>query len=287
MSTATIESRNGLASNPSDAPQEAEIVSAFYGQGAAKGIDLPKPDGTPAAEQPGSSATPKASADSPAKADAAPTGQETPKAEETPEAKPKADDSHHAVAARRLGNQVKDLTTQLSEALEKIKTLETKDDQGSKTEPTPEEIRAIEHFKGREQASRSLAFDRYGEAVVKEKIYGVDKDGKDLPDGGEYFHLVKEQPWIQLEVRQHPQPTMAAMRALERQAFIDRYGEDPTQWAEKVIAEAKPKIIDEFKRHTAAPPTGTPPPTVTGTRGESGPERTRSMTDVFYGKAAS
>lgn len=287
MSPKILEKPDTSASSASTAPTSAEFASAFYGpaDGAAK--DLQTGSGQPTAKDAaGSSASPKATADpTKTEAKATPEGTATPKAEEEKSAGT-TPESGHAVAARRLGNQVKDLTAQLEAAQAQVQTLAAKLD-GTYEEPKapdPKQLEAVANFKGRETASRQLAIDRYGEDVVREKVYGVGKDGKDLPDGSEYMHLVKAEPWVQLDVREHPQPTMRAMQLLELRAFKDKYGDDPAQWIDKIKAEITPLVLEDFKRETAQVPVGSEPPTVTGSRGSGGPEqRERSLEDIFYG----
>lgn len=282
MTTAAIDKPTTSASETSDSPKDTDLASVFYGTEPEPASDSPKETATPTTEPDnGSSTTPeKASADP---ADSAKPG-DSPKGEEKKEEK-KPDDGGHRAAAARLGNEVKELKTQVEAMAEENRILKEKADgtYQKPKDPTPEQIRAKAEFDGRESASRSVAFEKYGKDVVRARVYGVDENGKLLGEPSEYEVLVKGKPWLQERVMRSQQPAMEAMRVLEQEAFIATYGDDPTQWATKIEAELRPKIMDELKKQTKTQPTGKDVPTVTEGRGSGGPERERSMADVFYG----
>lgn len=224
------------------------------------------PDGKAVASQPDQSTTPSSSSD-----------------EKTDERNDLA--ARHAAAARRLGNQVKELTAKLHEAMEKVRVLEAKaSGEPPPSEPSPEDIAAREHFRGRELASRELAFQLYGEDAIKRRVYGILPDGKDVEGGGDFAHLVKEQPWIQWEVKEHPHPTIAAYRALLRQEWVDTYGDDPSQWEARVIEKVKPKLLEDLRRQLSMQPTGEAKPSITTVRGSGLATKPASIEDIFYGK---
>lgn len=272
-------------------PTMNDVAHALFGTTmTATSADAPTatiPETSPAAT---TSATAAPSADSEQRdAAAAPQPTKTEAPSSSSEAsKDERDDlaARHAAAARRLGNQVKELTAQLNEALTKIKALEAKQDGDSSlpSEPSPEDIAAREHFRGREIASRELAFQLYGEDVVKQRVYGITPEGKDVEGGGDFANLVKAKPWVHVEVREHPQPTIAAYRALLRQEWMDRYGEDPSQWEKLVIEKVRPKLLEELRRQLSAQPIGEAGPSLTAVRGTGSAPKPRSIEDIFYGK---
>jgi hypothetical protein len=193
--------------------------------------------------------------------------------------KAKTEESHRQ-AARKLGKQVQELQAQLEQLAEDNRILKAKADgtYEEPTGPTPEEIEKRAEFAGREMASRELAFQKYGEQKVLERIYEKDS---------EYDQLRQQQPWYHMRTIQSPHPTLEAWTILEEHAFKQKYGNDPSQWAAKIIADAKPALQEEWKKTLSAPVVGTPAPTVTQARGDGGPPtRVKSMTELFYGNPA-
>lgn len=256
-----------------------DLAGLFYGSEPAPAAATPGTEAPPApTPTPEASSMPtEASATTEEKADSkeAPAGEE-PAA--SAEKKPSQEESQRAAAAR-LGNQVKELTGKLRDLEEQNRVLTAKVN-GTYEEPaapTPEEVAARAEFKGREQASRSIAEEKYGAEALKEQVYAP---------GSEYEQLVKENPYIHARVMRHPQPAVAAMQALERHRFEQTYGEDSAQWKAKIEAELRPKLLAEFKQQTHAP-VGKPVPTVTDARSTSakGTPMERSISDLFYGAA--
>ena len=180
-------------------------------------------------------------------------------------------------AAGRLGKEVSELKTQIAEMQAKNRELEQKADGTWKepVKPTAEQIAAQAEWKGRELASRPVAYGLYGEDEVEKQVY---------TDDGPYAELVKAKPWTHIEITRDPQPAVAAMRAIEREAFTKKYGDDPRQWVAKIEAELKPKHFDEFKKQAATPPVGEPVPSVSGGRGSGGMGgKVKSIEDHLYG----
>lgn len=294
-SQSTVMDQQGASvSERANPPTETDVVSVFYGKGDA-GADLPMRTTTPSANsESGHSATPSASADStePPKTGDQPKGTaETNEKEGSKEKKVsekagekekeggKDQTESHRAAAARLGIEVKELRTQLAQRDATLAELRTEIEKLKGTykeppKPTEEQIRAQAEFEGREKASRTVAEGLYGAEAVKAKIYDP---------GSEYEQLIQAKPWVQLEVMRHPQPAVEAMRILEREAFMAKYGDDPSKWVEKIQAEIEPLLFEKFKQSTQVPPTGKEPPTVTGSRGSGGHERERSLVDIFYG----
>lgn len=265
MSTALAE-----PASPAGADAPVELSSMFYGSPSVAPAEASaeQPPSAPTAE-PGPATSPQETV-----APAAEVKPDPPK--DTEAEKAKAEEGHRQ-AARRLGKQVAELQTQMQTLAEENKVLKAKIE-GTYEEPqgpTPEEIRARAEFEGRELASRELAATKYGADKVEERIYAP---------GSELRQLLTEQPWQQARIARSAQPTLEAWNILEEQTFRARYGNDPSQWAAKIIESAKPALLEELKKTLHAPVVGTPAPTVTQARGSGGPgKRERSLTDVFYG----
>ncbi len=283
MTTATLE-KETPAPATTDSPKKpiGDYASVFYGTESASKADTQEDSqtSTPATSETGSAATsektPAASTET-AKVDDSAKGTAETK-ESTKESTNEGKGDGHQAAARRLGNEVKELSSKLNALVDENAVLRAKID-GTYQEPakpTPEQIRDQAEFLGREKASRVEAERVHGATVVKEQIYDP---------GSAYEVLVKAKPWLQARVMRHPQPTVEAMRVLAEESFIAKYGDDPTQWASKLEAELKPKLLDEFKQQAQLPPIGKEPPTVSETRGSGGGStKERSMVDIFYGK---
>lgn len=259
-----------MSTTLAEAPASTDSpVDYFYGKPSAPKTD--SPDATtasPSESEPSSAATP--ATESVATAD---PEKPAPKEAET---KRDAEESHRA-AARRLGRQVQNLEQTNRMLEEQIRILQAKADgtYEEPTQPTPEAIAAQERFAAREELSREEAITRYGEEKVHERIYAKDS---------EYERLIKDHPEYHLAVTRSSKPTLEAWRVLELHAFQEKYGADPTQWAEKIIAEAKPVLLEELKRTIKTVPVGGGAPTVTQARGDGGPSaKERSLLDVFYG----
>lgn len=265
MSTAVAES---VAPASTDAP--VGLSDVFYGSPSPVRVDQPaaQPTSTPTAET--GTATPPQETVAPA----AEVKAEPPKEAETEKAK---DEEGHRQAARRLGKQVHELQAHMQALAEENKILKAKIE-GTYEEPqgpTPEEIAARATFEGRELASRELAEQKYGKDKIDERIYAP---------GSELRQLLQEQPWHETRIARSHQPTLEAWNILEEQSFRAKYGNDPSQWAGKIIEEVKPKLVEELRKTISAPVVGTPAPTVTQARGSGGPaKRERSLSDVFYG----
>jgi hypothetical protein len=192
--------------------------------------------------------------------------------------KAKAEESHRQTA-RRLGKQVQEFQAQLNALAEENRILKAKMD-GTYEEPqgpTPEQLQARAVFEGRELASRELAFQRYGEEKVRERLYAKDS---------ELSQVLKDEPWHEQRIAHSLQPTLEAWTILEEHAFRDQYGNDPSQWAAKIIESAKPALLEEFKKTIKAVPIGATAPSVTQARGDGGPsQKTKSLADLMYGTA--
>lgn len=258
-----------------DAP--VDMLKALYGHPSS--VPAAKPDGQPPSEphpEPGPAVPPSSETTAPA-GEVKPDPQKEAEAEhaKAEAEKVKAEESQRQ-AARRLGKQVQELETQLKQLAEENKVLQAKVN-GTYEEPqqpTAEQIAAQAEFAGREMASRDLAFQKYGEDKVLERIY---------QNGSEYDQLRQRQPWYQMRVMQSAQPTLEAWTVLEEHAFKGKYGNDPTQWVAKIIAEARPAIVDEIKKTLNVTPTGAPAPSVTQARGDGGPStKVKSLAEMMY-----
>ena len=280
MSTATAETEA-----PAKESAPVDYASIFYGS-----AETPKAASTQAqatsveTSEPGPSDTPPASsdpADAPQTEPAVETQPEPAKPDEQAKAqkeaeseKAKAEESQRA-AARRLGNEVKELTKANQSMQEEIAILKAKLDgtYQEPAQPSPEQIKAMAEFAGREQASRALAEERYGEDKVFERIFKKDS---------EFAELLKQRPSVMWDVQQSAQPTLEAWRQLDKYAFETKYGADPTKWVDAILNEHKPKLLDELRAQLAQVPKGKPAPTVTVARGDVSKPHERSLADIFY-----
>jgi hypothetical protein len=193
------------------------------------------------------------------------------------EAEKASNEDGHRQAARRLGKQVRDLEAKMAQLADENKILTAKLD-GTYEEPqgpTPEQVQARAEFVGRERASLEVARQRYGEEKVYERIYANDSP---------FVQLSESQPWVNARVAMSPQPALEAWNILEEHAFKTKYGNDPSEWKAKILAESRPLIIEEFKKTLHVPPTGAPAPSVTQARGDGGPsQRPKTLAELMYG----
>lgn len=264
MSTATAPAPTGQA-----AP--VDLMKEFYGSPAVAPV---APQGEQAITSTPTAETGTATPPQEIVAPAAEAKTETPKEAETEKA---SNEEGHRQAARRLGKQVHDLQAQMDALAQENKVLKAKVD-GTYEEPqgpTPEEIQARAVFEGREIASRELAAQKYGADKVWERIYA---------NGSELHQVLKEQPWQERRIEESLQPTLEAWNILEETAFKEKYGNDPSEWKAKILAESRPLIIEEFKKTLHAPPTGAPAPSVTQARGDGGPtQQPKTLAQLMYG----
>ena len=189
---------------------------------------------------------------------------------------------------------MQELQAQLEQLAEDNRILKAKADgtYEEPTGPTPEQIQAAATFKGPRKrgpfsvcpgCSIELAVSKYGKKKVQERIYDP---------GCELHQFLSEQKeagqtWGERRIAESLQPTIEAWTILEEHAFKQKYGNDPSQWAAKIIADAKPALQEEWKKTLSAPVVGTPAPTVTQARGDGGPPtRAKSITELFYGNPA-
>ena len=217
----------------------------------------------------------------PAKADATPPAdakqEPVAKADEKPD--PVAEQlKSQTAAAKRLGREKADLEKRLAAQAAQMEELIARAN-GTYQEPpkpSPELITAQADFRGREKASRPIAEQTYGADEVQKSIYD---------DESPYVELVKEKPWLHVEVSRDPQPAVKAMQLLRREAFVEKYGNDPRTWEEKIIEGAKPKLFEEFKKQLETQPVGKEVPTVSTARNAGGSHsvaREKSMADILY-----
>jgi hypothetical protein len=231
---------------------------------------------------------PSASDSAPIPAATAPSASETtptaPPAGEKPEPpKPSPEDElkkqlgEQRAANGRLGREVAEFKQKLRQIEEDNKLLKSKLD-GTYREPeppTPEQIAQQAEFRGREQASRVVADQRFGAETVTNRLFAEDSP---------YQAMLKAEPWQLQRALHSPQPVVQAMLSLAEYEFRQAYGDDPTQWAAKIEAELRPKVLEEFKTQASRPMTGQPVPTVSDGRGMTGSSRTKTIEELFYGR---
>lgn len=242
---------------------------------------LPSPasDAGPAATPPASAAsTDPGTGTTPAGAESAlsPASEATPSAS-TPGSgeKERAQEERHMAAARRLGDELAKLKREFQVLAEENRVLRQKVEGTEPPAPSPEELERRAELRGREAASRPVAVALFGEDAVQAQVYA---------DDSPYKRLVTEKPWIHARVMSHEQPVVEAMRVLAEEAFRAQYGPDPAQWAAKVEAALRPKILEELRKQVAAPVTGAAAPTISQARGGSETGRAASIEELFYGK---
>lgn len=255
--------------SPKTDPQPAVDLSAvFYGKGEA----LVAPAAPPSAPKTDGL---QSSAEKPTPAPA-----EAPKAEEKKPETPKGEEEkrfdEQRNTNRRLGSELKEAKDQLQQATEQIKMLQAKLD-GTYQEPpkpTQEQVLAQERFRAKEQASRPMVVERFGEEIVNRQIY--DKDSK-------FNQLVASRRDLAMRVIDSDLPAMEAMYAVGQEDFEAKYGRDPYKWVEKIEAELRPIILEEFKKQAATQPVGSPAPTVSEARGTGGGSTaSRTLEQIFY-----
>lgn len=253
-----------------DAP--VDLSQVFYGSPSSTPMDTQpetQPTSPPDAE-PGLAAPPQETA--------APAAEVKPDPSTEAKEENAKDEDGHRQAARRLGKQVHELQAQLDQLAEDNRVLKAKVE-GTYEEPqgpTPEQLQARAVFEGRELASRELAAQKYGEDKVMERIYSK---------GSELHQVLKQQPWNERRIAESLQPTIEAWIILEEQVFRNKYGTDPSQWAAKILMDAKPALLEEFRKTLSASVVGTSAPSVTQARGGGSPDkRERSISELFYGK---
>jgi hypothetical protein len=231
------------------------------------------PTSTP---NPETGTAPPAQGNEPSAGEVKPDPQKEAEAERVKAAEKAKADAGHAKAALKLGREVQELKSRMSQVIEENRVLQARLD-GTYEEPqqpTPEQIAERAKFEGREIASRELANQKYGAEHVEERIYA---------EQSEYKGLIAQEPWYHVRVANSPQPTLEAWTVLEEHAFKAQYGNDPTQWTVKIIAEARPAIEAEITKKLHVTPTGQPAPSVTQARGDGGPTaRTKSLAELLY-----
>lgn len=275
MTTAAVEK----APASKDAPVEPSISDVLYATESVE-VDTPEPtvDSTPAQTQDTDSA-PAAKADVTPPAD----GKQEPvaKAEEKPEEKDHVKEqlASQTAAARRLGKENAELKDKIATLMAQNEEILARANGTWKEPPKPSAEQAAREaeFRGREKAARPLAEQEFGADEVAQAIYA----GKEAP----FTVLTEQKPWLLVEVSEHPQPPVAAMKILRREAFIEKYGDDPRKWEEKILDAAKPKLFAEFKKTLETQPVGKDVPTVSTARNSGGgadARRERSLADTIY-----
>ncbi len=270
MSTATAEQ---IPAELSKAPAEQSVADLLYGPAEGATVEpsvLDRPAQTQDTE-PAPDTKPDASLPAPAK-------EEPPKAPEDKDPVKEQLDRQSA-ANKRLGRDNAELKQRFDQLMQKHEELIARangDEPPKKPALSEDQIRAQENFRGRDLASKPVAYGIYGEQEVEQSVYA---------DESPYVELVKDKPWIHFEVTRHAQPAIAAMQALKRETFVKKYGDDPTKWEEKIAAALKPKLFEEFQKQYTAPVVGKEVPSVTGARnsGSAPAPREKSLADYLYG----
>ena len=285
MSTALAETEA-----PAKESVPVDYASIFYGPSDTPTAAIPQNQNTSGeSSDNGPSDTPSASPDPTDAPKPEPTVEENPapqdqpdeqaKAQKEAESKKEKEEESQRAAARRLGREVKDLTESNRTLTEEIAILKAKLDgtYQEPAQPSPEQIKEMAEFAGREHASRALAEERYGAEQVFERIFKKDS---------EFSELLKQRPGVGLDVRHSAQPTLEAWRQLDKHVFERKYGSDPTKWVDAILQEHKPKLLEELRAQLTQQPKGKPAPTVTVARGDVAKPKERPLSEVFYGTSA-
>ena len=189
-------------------------------------------------------------------------------------------------ANKRLGKELAELREEQRRQAEENKILlaKLKGEYEEPPQPTIEQVRAEEKFKERERLSYKKAVEVFGQETMDTRAFG---------NGSELETIILEEKKTnpgrvsatQVAILLSEEPAMEAMRILQTRDFAAQYGEDPTKWAEKVIADAKPKILEELKKQLTTPVTGGQPPTVSNGRGAGSPPKEKSLADILFDKS--
>ena len=278
MSTVVVEQTPAKT----DSPVEPSLADMLYATEPAKSADTSAVSKTEPAQKQDTDPAPAAKVDATPPADA--KQEPVAKAEEKTDDKPDPKDEQlkaQTAAARRLGKEKADLERKLEDQSAQIEELKARIDGTwkEKRKPSDDQVRKKVAFEARVEASRAIAEQEFGADEVEKAIFG----GKDAP----WIALTSrpDKQHLIVEVSEHPQPPVAAMRILAREAFMEKFGEDPRKWEEKILEAAKPKLFAEFKKQLEQQPVGKDVPTVSTARQSGGPaaRKEQRLADVLYG----
>ena len=278
MSTVVVEQTPAKT----DSPVEPSLADMLYATEPAKSADTSAVSKTEPAQKQDTDPAPAAKVDATPPADA--KQEPVAKAEEKTDDKPDPKDEQlkaQTAAARRLGKEKADLERKLEDQSAQIEEVKARIDGTWKEKPKPsdDQVRKKVAFEARVEASRAIAEQEFGADEVEKAIFG----GKDAP----WIALTSrpDKQHLIVEVSEHPQPPVAAMRILAREAFMEKFGEDPRKWEEKILEAAKPKLFAEFKKQLEQQPVGKDVPTVSTARQSGGPaaRKEQRLADMLYG----
>lgn len=278
MTTPVVKQTPAKASSPVE-PSIADVLYATEPAPSADTSDV-KEDKPAQTQDTDSAPADKADATPPADGKQEPVA----KAEDKKEDKPDPKDEQlkaQTAAARRLGKEKADLQRQLDEQAAQLEELTARMNGTWKEKPKPSEdqVKKKIAFEARVDATRAIADQEFGADEVEKAIFG----GKDAP----WVALTSrdDKKHLLVEVSEHPQPPVAAMRILAREDFMAKYGEDPRKWEEKIVESVKPKLFAEFKKTLEQQPVGKEVPTVSNARSSGGPagRKEQRTADILYG----
>ena len=278
MTTAVVEQTPAKAGSPVE-PSIADVLYATEPSQSADTSDV-KEDKPAQTQDTDSAPAEKADATPPADAKQEPVAKAEDKVEDKPDPKDEQLKAQTA-AARRLGKEKAELERKLEDQAAQLEELTARMNGTWKEKPKPSEdqVKKKIAFEARVYATRAIADQEFGAEEVEKAIFG----GKDAP----WVALTSrdDKKHLLVEVSEHPQPPVAAMRILAREAFMSKYGEDPRKWEEKILEAAKPKLFAEFKKTLEQQPVGEPVPSVSTARQSGGPaaRKEQRLADVLYG----
>lgn len=269
-----------------DAPGEpsASFADLFYAPESTQAdTSEAKQESTPAqAQDTENTSAEQADATPPAKAEEKPVAQADEKKDDKTDEKVDERDTqlkNQIAANRRLGKEKADLEKRLGDLSAKLEEIEAKANGTwqEKPKPSADQVAREADFRGREKAARPLAEKEFGAEAVEAAIYA----GKEAP----FVVLTDQKPWLLLEVSESAQPPLAAMKILQREKFMEQYGDDPRTWESAIIEAAKPKLFEEFKKQLDKQPVGKEVPTVSTARnsgGQGAPRKEPRIADLIY-----
>lgn len=275
MTTAVAEQTPAKAGAPAEQPKSfSDVLYATEPAQTADTSDVTKTE--PEQKQDTDAASAKADATPPADAKQEPVAKAEEKVEEKDPVKEQL--ANQTAAARRLGKEKADLQSKVDTLVAQNEELIARINGTFKEKPKPsaDQVAREADFRGREKAARPIAEQEFGAEEVQAKIY--DKDAA-------FPALADKKPWLLVEVSEHPQPPVAAMKILHREEFMSKYGDDPRKWEEKILETAKPKLFAEFKTQLEKQPVGKEVPTVSTARNAGGANSTareKSMAEIIY-----
>jgi len=167
--------------------------------------------------------------------------EDEPKPEDKPKVNYESPDNPYVKRHRDTQNWASDLNKKYQQQEKSIAILQkqlagTYDEEKDNPQPTAEEIEGRAEVKGRANASRQAAVEKFGE----------EKTAADLDT---FYNIFGDDPHVQGSIMSQDQPVIEAIKMLRRHEFFEEYGYEPVEIIEKVkvkiLAEERTKIVEE------------------------------------------